>query len=244
MNEENWIKIKTTKMRKRVKKKDEENWRIEEEICISDLVILFLILQISSSVSSNSSSVALPFPEFLPLFLFSSFISFPSSSLFSSSSYPNYTTVMISSIFLDIFLLSLDAAFHSSSLFSSIPIQRSRLLLFFSFLLRLISSHSSSFLLFQFQSSFPHSLASLDLSLSSPNSPCSSSSSVKFLNFCLFFFSFLIFFSFLLFFFSYSSLSFYSLFSFSSYLSVTISSIILVISWEQCSPLPHFIHPC
>ena len=32
--------------------------------------------------------------------------------------------------------------------------------------------------------------------------------------------------------------------SYPNYISVIISSIFLVISWEQCSPLPHFIHPC
>ena len=38
-------------------------------------------------------------------------------------------------------------------------------------------------------------------------------------------------------FFSYSS-------SYLSYINVMISSIFPVISWERCSPLPHFIHPC
>ena len=33
MNEENWVEIKTTEMRKNVKKKDDqENWRIGKEI--------------------------------------------------------------------------------------------------------------------------------------------------------------------------------------------------------------------
>ena len=97
--------------------------------------------------------------------------------------------------------------------------------LFFSFLFCLFTSYSSSFLLFQ--PSFPRSLALLNLNLSSP---CSSSSSIPtsfLLLFFLFFFSFL---PFLLFLFI------------SNYINVMISSIFLVISWERCSPLPHFIH--
>ena len=73
----------------------------------------------------------------------------------------------------------------------------------------------------------------------------------KFLNFYLFFFSIL--FLFISFSFFLSSSFFFSLLfflfpffflPFSSYPSEMISSIFLVISWERCSPLPHFIHPC
>ena len=46
---------------------------------------------------------------------------------------------------------------------------------------------------------------------------------------------------FFLFFFSF--LPFSSSSSYPNYINVMISSIFLVISWEQCSPLPHFIHP-
>ena len=117
--------------------------------------LFFLFLQISSSVCSNKfflilvvsiqfspfislasfkklSSVALPFPEFLPpSFSPSHFFFF---SLFSYSLYPNYTIAMISSIFLDISLFF--SCCYFSFLFSfSFPIQQSLLLLFFSLLL-------------------------------------------------------------------------------------------------------------
>ena len=73
-----------------------------------------------------------------PFFLFSSFIVSSSSSLFSSSSYSNYSIVMISSMFLDISLLFCCYCF-SFIFFLPFLIQRS-LFLFFSFLLHLISS--------------------------------------------------------------------------------------------------------
>ena len=77
--------------------------------------------------------------------LFYFFISFSSSSLFSFSSHHNYTSVMISSIFLDISLpFSCCCFFIHLLLFLPFPIQQS-LFLFFSFVLRLFSSHSSSF---------------------------------------------------------------------------------------------------
>ena len=139
---------------------------------------------------------------------------------------------MISSILLDISLPFSCCCFSFLFLFLPFPIQRS-LFLFFSVLLRLFSSHFSSFLLFQFPPSFPHSLALFDLSLPSR---CSSSSSVS----SSISTSFFLFSSFLFFLFSF----FFLPLLFSSYPSVTISSIFLVISWERCSPLPHFIHPC
>ena len=75
----------------------------------------------------------------------------------------------------------------------------------------------------------------LDISLSSP---CSSSSCVSFSIYTSSFFilSSCCFLPLL-------SSFFFSLFSLSSCPSVTISSIFLVISWERCSPLSHFIHP-
>ena len=91
---------------------------------------------------------------------------------------------------------SLVAAFHSSSFFfhfwSSDRLSYSSVFFFFTFFLISVV---------QFQPSFPHALPLLDISLSSPWSPCSS---YKLLNFCLFFFSFLLFFLF-------SSFSFLSL---------------------------------
>ena len=129
----------------------------------------YFFLQISSSVSSNSSSFLLfqsSFPHSLAwlhlklLFIFLNF--YPFFSLFSSFNslsfssplplhipitplwwFPQYSLTFPS--------FSLVAAFHSSSLFSS----TSDLAIsfpFFSFLC-LFSSHSSLFLLFQFQSS-------------------------------------------------------------------------------------------
>ena len=66
---------------------------------------------------------------------------------------------MISSIyFLTFPSFSLAAVFIPLLIFLPFPIQSS-LFLFFSFILRLFSSHSSSFLLFQFELSFPHSFA-------------------------------------------------------------------------------------
>ena len=155
----------------------------------------------------NLSSVALHFPEFLPLFLFFLlfhffffllFISFSSSSLFCSSLYPNYTIMMISSIFLDISLLFSCCCFSFLFFFSSIsdPAFSFPILQFSSSSFFFTSSHSSSFLLFQYQPSFPHSLTLLYISLSSPCSSFSSeNSSISTSSF------------FLLFFFSSSSLS-------------------------------------
>ena len=37
MNEENWVDIETTEMRKNVKKKDQENWRIGKEYAGSEM---------------------------------------------------------------------------------------------------------------------------------------------------------------------------------------------------------------
>ena len=162
------------------------------------------------------------FSLFLPL---SSFLLFSSTFfLFSSfSSYPTYTNVMISSVFLTISLL------FSSCCFSFLfPLF---FFLFFSFLFCLFSSHSSSFLLFQ--PSFPCSLASLNLNLASP---CSSSSSVSTS------FLFPLFFSFFPLLFSFLPLLLFLLYP--NYTNVMISSIFLVISWERCSLLPHFIHSC
>ena len=117
------------------------------------------------------------------------------------------------------------AAFHSFFLSPAFPIQQSfscsSVLLFFHFLFFLIFS-------------FPRSLALLDLNLSSP---CSSSFSIS---------------TYLLFLFSPPFLPLLFLFwvlppssfSYPNYINVMISSIFLVISWERCSPLPHFIHPC
>ena len=140
---------------------------------------------------------------------------------------------MISSIFLDISLLFSCCCF--TFLFS----------FFFHFRFSNLFSHSSVFFFVFFLHIFPHfccfnfhpvflSLALFDLSLPSP---CSSSSSVSSsISTSSFFFSPL----FLFFLFSF----FFLPLLFSSYPSVTISSIFLVISWERCSPLPHFIHPC
>ena len=208
---------------------------------------VFPVLQISSSVSSNSFSFLLfqsSFPHSLAslhlnLSSVALFISFSSSSLFSSSLHPNYTFVMISSIFLDISLLFSCCCF-TFLFFFSFHFRSSVLFPIIQFSSLSFSSHSSSFLLFQFQPSFPHSLALLNISLSSPCFLflC------KFLNFSSSFFFSPLFFSSSLSSSSLFSFSSSSIFSFPSYLSVTISSIFLVISWERCSPLPHFIHPC
>ena len=182
------------------------------------------------------SSVALPFPKFLPLSLFPPF---PSSLFFSSSSYPNYTIVMISSIFLDIsllfscccfsFLFSFFVHFQYSDHFSYSAV-------FFLFFLHIlphsISTQFSSFISFAW---FKFIITMITMPFPSSSSVSSSISAYSF------FFPPLL--SFLLFFFSSSSLSSSSLFYFSLYPSVTISSIFLIISWERCSPLPHFIHP-
>ena len=139
--------------------------------------------------------------------------------------------MMISSIFLDISLLFSCCCFSFLFFFSSIsdPAFSFPILQFSSLSFFFTSSHSSSFLLFQCQPSFPHSLALLYISLSSLCSSFSSENSL--ISTSSFFPPLFLFFLF-------------SFFSFSSYPSVTISSIFLVISWERCSPLPHFIHPC
>ena len=95
---------------------------------------------------------------------------------------------------------SLVAAFYSCSLFSSIsdPAFSFPILQFSSLSFFFTSSHSSSFLLFQFQTSFPHSLALLCISLASP---CSSSSSENSsISTSSFFFSLFLFFLFSFFF--------------------------------------------
>ena len=200
---------------------------------------LFLIFVVSIQFSSFISLASFKFIISWLLFLFLNFYPF-----FSPSSFFHFFFVtllfFISQLhhcddFLNIpwhfppFLLKL---LFIPLFLLPLPIQRS-LFLFFSFLLRLFFfSHSSSFLLFQFQSSFLHSLALFELCLPSP---CSSSVSSSISTSSFFFSPLFIFFLF--------SFLFLPLL-FSSYPSVTIYSIFLVISWERCSPLPHFIHPC
>ena len=112
--------------------------------------------------------------------------------------FPQYSLIFSS--------FSLVAAFHSSSLFSSIS-DSAFYFLFFSFLLHLFSSHSSSFLLFQFQPSFPHSSALLDYNNYNSRTEMDKLLLIikciitmlflflcKFLNFYLLLFSFLLFF--------------------------------------------------
>ena len=144
---------------------------------------------------------------------------------------------MISSIFLDISLLFYCCLTCFSFLFSFFFHFRSSDCFFFIFFLPILP-HSSSTQLSSFISFawFKFTITMITMLFPSSSSVSSSISAYSF------FFPPL--FSFLLFFFSSSSLSSSSLFYFSSYLSVTVSSIFLVISWKRCSPLPHFIHPC
>ena len=180
----------------------------------------------------NSSSVTLTFPEFLPLFLF--FPPFSFLFLLPHSSCPLHIPITPLWWFLNIhwhfppFLLLL--LFIPLLFFLPFLIQWS-LLLLFSFLLCLffftfflisvvlISTQFSSFAWFKFIITM---ITMLFLFL-------------KVLQFLPLLFLFSPFFFLLFLFF---------LFSFSSYPSMKISSIFLVISWERCSLLPHFIHPC
>ena len=144
-------------------------------------LIFVVSIQFSSFISLASFEIALHFPEFLPFFLSFFLLQFPFFFLSSSSSYPNYTIVMISSIFLDIsllfscccfsFLFSFFFHFRSSDLF---PIFQFSLSFFFTFFLISVVSISV-----QLNSSFiSFTITMLFLFL------------CKFLNFYLFFFLF------------------------------------------------------